>query len=116
MPRPERQGEAHHLLSRTGRSVMIKADLVTVLRVQEGSSYLDAVAVMERVLAVLKEALQKGETVQIANFWTFKGRAKAERVGRNPATGRWLMIAPRKIVTLRPSRRLRDLVDPGETP
>jgi integration host factor subunit alpha len=94
---------------------MIKADLVTVLRTQEGFSSHDAVAVMEGVLAVLKEALQKGESVQLANFGTFKVRAKAERVGRNPATGGWLMIAPRDVVTFRPSRLLRDLVDQGET-
>jgi integration host factor subunit alpha len=95
---------------------MIKADLVTVLRTHEGFSSLDAVAVMEGVLAVLKEALQKGEPVQIANFGTFKVRAKAERVGRNPATGHWLMLAPRHVVTFRPSRLLRDLVNQGETP
>jgi nucleoid DNA-binding protein len=95
---------------------MIKTDLVTVLRAQEGFSSHDAGAVMEGVLAVLKEALQKGETVQIANFGTFKVRAKPERVGWNPATGHGLMIAPRNVVTFRPSRLLRDLVDQGETP
>jgi integration host factor subunit alpha len=95
---------------------MIKADLVTVLRAQEGFSHHDAVAVMEGVLAVLKEALQKGEPVRLANFGTFNVRAKAERVGRHPATGDWLMLAPRKVVTFRPSRLVRDLVDQGETP
>ncbi len=95
---------------------MMKADLVTVLRTQEGVSSRDAVAVIEGILAVLKETLQKGEPVQIANFGTFTIRAKAERVGRNPATGGWLMIAPRTVVTFRPSRRLRDLVDQGEPP
>jgi integration host factor subunit alpha len=96
--------------------MMIKADLVTVLRTQEGVSSREAVAAVEGVLAVLKEALQTGEPVRLAHFGTFNVRATAERVGRNPATGHWLMLAPRKVVTFRPSRLLRDLVDQGQTP
>jgi nucleoid DNA-binding protein len=94
----------------------MKGDLVTVLRTPEGISSRDAVAVMEGILAVLKETLQKGEPVQIVHFGTFTVRAKAERVGRHPGTGGWLMIAPRTVVTFRPSRRFRDLVDQGEPP
>ncbi len=81
---------------------MIEADLVTGLRAQEGFSSHDAVAVVEGVLAVLKKALQKGEPVQIATFGTLKVGAKAERVGRNPATGHWLMLPPRRGAHARP--------------
>jgi integration host factor subunit alpha len=115
MPMPERE-EADHASFRTGRQGMMKADFVTGLRKQEGVSSREAVAAVEGTLAVLKEALQKGEPVQLANCGTFTVRAKAERVGRHSATGGWLMIAPRTVVTFRPSRLFRDLMDQGETP
>jgi len=60
--------------------------------------------------------LQRGERVQIVGFGSFMVRQKKERVGRNPKTGEEIVIAPRKVLTFKPSKILRDLVNNGVAP
>jgi integration host factor subunit alpha len=56
----------------------------------------------------MKRALENGEDVLISGFGKFCVKEKKERKGRNPATGDNLMLKPRKVVTFRCSRKLRD--------
>jgi integration host factor subunit alpha len=78
-----------------------------------GFSRHESAEVVEAALDVLKEALQKGERVQIVGFGSFLVRPKKERVGRNPKTGEEITIAPRKVMTFKPSKILRDMVNDG---
>ncbi len=43
-------------------------------------------------MEVLKQAMEDGENVMISDFGKFKVADKAERKGRNPATGEDMMI------------------------
>jgi integration host factor subunit alpha len=95
-----------------GRS-MIKADIIDLVHEKIGFSRHESAEVVEAALDVLKEALQKGERVQIVGFGSFIVRPKKERVGRNPKTGEEIIIAPRKVLTFKPSKILRDLVNNG---
>jgi integration host factor subunit alpha len=95
---------------------MVKADLIAMLQEQGGFSRRASAEAVEVVLGVLKEAMQKGEMVRIVNFGTFKVREKQERLGRHPRTGRALIITPRKVITFKSSRLLRDWVNAEEAP
>jgi len=64
--------------------------------------------IVETLLEVIKSTLASGEDVLISNFGKFCVKEKAERKGRNPATGDDLMLEPRKVVTFRCSGKLRD--------
>ena len=96
-----------------GRGSMIKADIIDLVHEKIGFSRHESAEVVEAALDVLKEALQKGERVQIVGFGSFLVRPKKERVGRNPKTGEEITIAPRKVMTFKPSKILRDMVNDG---
>jgi integration host factor subunit alpha len=96
-----------------GGGSMIKADIIDLVHEKIGFSRHESAEVVEAALDVLKEALQKGERVQIVGFGSFIVRPKKERVGRNPKTGEEIIIAPRKVLTFKPSKILRDMVNDG---
>ncbi|HKJ30186.1 MAG TPA: integration host factor subunit alpha [Balneolales bacterium] len=67
--------------------------------------------IVESLLEIIKKALASGEDIMISNFGRFCVKEKAERKGRNPATGDDLMLEPRKVVTFKCSGKLRDRID-----
>ena len=48
----------------------------------------------------------------ISGFGKFIAKQKAERRERNPATGDDMMLAPRKRITFRASKKLRKKINP----
>ena len=68
---------------------------------------------VQRVLELVSDALVAGEQVKISSFGTFSVRDKAARVGRNPKTGQEVPISPRRVLTFRPSRSMRDSIASG---
>lgn len=95
---------------------MIKADIIDLVHEKMGCSRHEAAEVVESALDTLKEALQRGDRVQIVGFGSFVVRQKKERVGRNPKTGKEIVIVPRRVLTFKPSKILRDLVNNDEVP
>jgi integration host factor subunit alpha len=95
------------------RGLMTKADLVHALADRTGLSRPEAAIVVESIIAVLEEALQRGEMVQIVGFGRFTVRQKQARMGRNLRTREPITIQPRKVATFKPSSILRDLVNRG---
>jgi len=67
--------------------------------------------IVETLLEIIKSSLASGEDVLISNFGRFCVKEKAERKGRNPATGDDLMLEPRKVVTFKCSGKLRDRIN-----
>ena len=65
------------------------------------------------ILEIIKSTLASGEEVLVSGFGKFCVKDKRERIGRNPATGNDLILAPRKVVTFKCSERLRDKVNGG---
>jgi len=68
---------------------------------------------VESVLNHMAEALVAGEQVKISSFGTFSTRHKNARIGRNPKTGEEVPIAPRRVLTFRPSHLMKARVDSG---
>lgn len=95
---------------------MIKADIIALVHEKIGFSHNEAAEVVEAALDMLKAGLQQGERVQIVGFGSFTVRQKKQRVGRNPKTGKEIVIAPRKVLTFKPSKILRDLVNNAGSP
>jgi integration host factor subunit alpha len=92
---------------------MTKADIVEgVYERLGGFSKKEASAIVETILDVMKDALVSGEKVKISSFGSFSVRAKNERMGRNPKTGRPLEITARKVLTFKPSQVLRSILNP----
>lgn len=91
---------------------MTKADIVEgVYERLGGFSKKEAAAIVETILDVIKDALVTGEKVKISSFGSFTVRAKRQRMGRNPKTGRPLQISARKVLTFKPSQVLRSVLN-----
>ena len=87
-----------------------RADLIDALVKDVGLARQDCGMMLETVLGLIEAKLVAGETVKLARFGNFTVRAKRERVGRNPKTGVEASIAPRRVVTFKPSQLLRERV------
>jgi integration host factor subunit alpha len=65
---------------------------------------------VESILSMMGDALAEGENVKISGFGTFLLRDKTERLGRNPKTGIEVPITPRRVLTFRASKMLKERV------
>ena len=66
---------------------------------------------IETLLEIIKRTLESGEDVLVSRFGKFCVKEKKQRKGRNPATGKDMMLEPRRVVTFRCSRQLRDKIN-----
>ncbi len=89
---------------------LTRADLADILNRQVGLSRTDAAGMIESILGHITDALLEGDNVKISGFGTFVLRDKGERIGRNPKTGVEVPIAPRRVLTFRPSQQMRSRV------
>jgi len=62
-------------------------------------------------LKISKDCLANGEDLLISGFGKFNIKDKNARRGRNPQTGKELILTARKVVTFKPSGILRDRVN-----
>ena len=87
---------------------LTKARIVKAVIESNGYTQQKAFETVEIMLELIKRSLENGEDVLISGFGKFCVKKKAERRGRNPATGEDMMMAPRKVVTFQNSRKLRE--------
>ena len=59
---------------------------------------------VELTFKIIKDALARGENVELRTFGNFRVRHKKPRVGRNPRTGEEARITERNVVTFRASK------------
>ena len=90
---------------------LTKANIVEAVAEQNSYTSKRSVDIVETLLEIIKSALESGEDVLISGFGKFRVKEKKERLGRNPATGEDMLLAPRKVVAFRCSRQLRDKIN-----
>ena len=66
---------------------------------------------VESLLEIIKSTLASGEDIMISGFGKFQVNEKTPRKGRNPATGKAMMLKGRKVVVFKCSGGLRDRVN-----
>ena len=88
---------------------MNKADLVNeVAKVVKTKK--DAQAAVDCVLSAITKALEKGESVSLIGFGTFKVADRKARKGRNPQTGEDIYIAASKVPKFVAGKALKEAV------
>jgi integration host factor subunit alpha len=90
---------------------LTKAQIIEAIAEHNGYTTKQSAEVVETLLEIIKSNLESGEDVMISGFGKFCVKKKRERKGRNPATGEAMMQAPRKVVTFKCSRTLREKVN-----
>lgn len=89
-----------------------KADLIN--RVHESSNSLTKVKAydaVETTLQIIKTSLESGDDVLLSGFGKFCVKEKTARKGRNPQTGGSMILDARRVVTFKPSGKLRQAVN-----
>ena len=92
---------------------LTKNVIVEQLQAQLGFPKNQSVEISESLLEIVKSTLVSGDDVLVSGFGKFCVKAKAERKGRNPATGEDLMLKPRRVVTFKCSGKLREKINGG---
>jgi integration host factor subunit alpha len=87
---------------------LTKSHIVDAVIELNGYTPKKSIETVEILLELIKAALAPGDDVMISGFGRFCVKEKAKQRGRNPATGKILVLAPRKVVTLKWSGKLKE--------
>jgi integration host factor subunit alpha len=89
---------------------LTKSDIVAAVH-ELGFTKKKSVDIIESLLDIIKNTLEKSEDVLISGFGKFCVKNKAKRRGRNPATGEDLILRERKVITFKCSGKLRTKIN-----
>jgi len=89
---------------------MNKTQLVASVAEEAGIAKADAAKAVEAMMSSISNALSIGEQVTIIGFGTFSIRERAARQGRNPQTGKEMMISASKSVGFKAGKQLKEAV------
>jgi len=89
---------------------MNKAELIDAVAAKTGSSKAKTAETLDALMATVKETLSKQQAVQLIGFGTFAVTERAAREGRNPATGKTIKIAAKKVVKFKVGKAMADAV------
>jgi integration host factor subunit beta len=74
----------------------------------------DGEVIVETIFDAVIGALKSGDKIEIRGFGSFRIRQRNSRIGRNPKTGERVEVPAKKVPYFKPSKELRDLVNPQE--
>ena len=90
---------------------LTKSDLIDSVSSESGFTKKQSTDIVETIISTMKDTLATGEDVMISGFGKLCVKQKAERKGRNPATGEDKMISAMRVVTFKCSGKLRDRIN-----
>jgi DNA-binding protein HU-beta len=90
---------------------MNKQDLIDAIATQTDISKTQAGEVLDTLFDTIKDAVAKGDTVQLVGFGSFGSGQRAARTGRNPSTGAPIEIAAAKTVKFTAGKAFKDAVN-----
>ena len=86
---------------------MIKQDIVSQVASTMGITKVKAEVVVGSVFTALKQAMKKGERIELRGFGVFVVKPRKSGIGRNPRTGDEVPIPPGKTVRFKPGKEIR---------
>lgn len=77
----------------------------------EGLTKKQTELVVETIFDSIKEALAKGDKVEIRGFGNFKLRSRKARRARNPKTGEAVDVQPKHVPYFKVGKELREMIN-----
>ena len=90
---------------------MNKVELVTAIAEKSELTKVDTEKALKAFIDTVTEELKNGGRVQLVGFGSFEVTERAERQGRNPATGETITIAASKSPRFKAGRSLKNIVN-----
>ena len=98
------------------KDTLTKAHIVNAVIEKSGFTQKKSFETVETMLGIIKSTLESGDDVMISGFGKFCVKKKHARLGRNPATGEDMLLAPKKVVTFQCSRILKEKLNRKKAP
>ena len=95
---------------------MLKSDLITILVQKRGITQKQAESTVETIFESMKDALCKGENIEIRGLGAFHVKHYDGYQGRNPKTGQVIPVKPKRGILFRTGKELRDRVNRSNAP
>ena len=89
---------------------MNKTEFVEKIAAATELSKADSKKALEAVVATIKEALVAGDKVSLIGFGTFSVNERPAREGVNPANGKKIKIAAKKVAKFKAGAELAEIV------
>jgi len=90
---------------------MNKGDLINLVASNAGLTKAQAADAVNTVLNGIEGALKGGDKAAFVGFGTFSISKRAERKGKNPATGQEITIPAMNVVKFKAGKALKDSVN-----
>ena len=90
---------------------MLKSDLINILVSKRGITQKQAEATIETIFEAMKDALCRGENIEIRGLGAFHVKHYDGYQGRNPKTGQVIPVKPKRGLLFRTGKELRDRVN-----
>lgn len=87
---------------------MIKIDIVKRVAEELNLKDREALAVIDTIIDSLKETIKQHGRMEIRNFGVFQVKQRKPRTGRNPRNKKEYPILPRKVVTFKLGKELKE--------
>ena len=88
---------------------MIKSDIINEVSNRADVTKVKAEVAVEAILDSIKNALKKGERIELRGFGVFQIKPRKKGIGRNPRTGQEVNIPPGKTIRFKPGKNLLDI-------
>ena len=88
---------------------MIKLDIVNAVVERTKVSRSKAEQAVETVFEAMKNALGRGDRIELRRFGVFTVKPRKTGIGRNPRTGEEVSIPPGKAVRFKPGKELHSV-------
>jgi integration host factor subunit beta len=90
---------------------MIKADLINKISKEMKISKQEAEEGVNLFFQTMREALLRGEEIELRGFGSFRFRMRGARSGRNPRTGNPVQVPPKKVLYFKPSKLIKSMIN-----
>ena len=90
---------------------MNKAEFISAVADEAGSSKSDASAHVEAMINVVTNALKSDNEVTLVGFGTFKAKKRDARTGRNPRTGESIQIKASTVPSFTAGKAFKDALN-----
>ena len=89
---------------------MTKAEIVNRINEKTGIEKVAVMAIVEEVMASIKENMANGENVYLRGFGTFHIVERKEKIGRNISKNTSVVIPAHKIPRFKPAKEFKEMI------
>jgi len=90
---------------------MTKAELVEEVSRASDLTKKHSEVIVDTVFETIKDALRRGEKIELRGFGSFRLRRRDSRRGRNPKTGDRVDVPPKRVPYFKPGKELKDRIN-----